>query len=62
MPRHPLAKIASLISTLKVIRRYATHKEPETLEEAKKMLRLIATISEETIKEEADSPTSVYVA
>lgn len=60
MHRHPIAKILALVATLKVIVRYATHKEPATLEEAKKMLRMIRYVAEEAITEEAASPTNVY--
>jgi hypothetical protein len=41
---------------------YARHKEPETLEEAKRMLRLIAAACEETLEEEAATRTEMPAA
>ena len=38
MPRHPLAKIRALLSYLETIMKYARHKEPATVEEARVML------------------------
>jgi hypothetical protein len=53
MTPHPAAKVLALVKAIKTTMEYARHKEPATLEDARRMLRLIAAACEETIEEEA---------
>jgi hypothetical protein len=57
MNGHALAKIRSLVATLTTIMKCARYKDPATVEEARTMLALVAGIAEETLAEEADTPT-----
>jgi hypothetical protein len=52
MTNHPAAKVLALLGYLKSIMGYARYKKPETMEEAHRMLELIAGVAEEGIEEE----------